>query len=386
MLLSIVLALYSRLHFRGNIYLALFFFLFNLEEFAIYALHVDNHPVIAAVMLYHFAPVFFLIGPSFYLYFRSITTNSARLYKKDLWHLLPVIIVFLVLFQYYFLSFDHKLALAKEIHKGIQAYLGGFNSIIPQSYINLSRAILLLAYILYAARIYYKNLPFIRSNTLLRTNQRQSVELWLKSTFLCTISLSVIYLFASIQLVATNRTDVIGTLHILIPMIFLILNVILIFCPHILYGLPSHEYNAITENQFANEESQSIKSSNSVDLLLFTDDYIAEIGKKVETIVMNEEYRSADLSRSKLSNLTGIPLHHLSYYFANVLNIKFTDWKNQLRIDYAKRLISSDLLKTNTLDAIATQSGFGNRQNFIASFKKATSMTPSDYINSIKEH
>ncbi|MDP4201657.1 MAG: helix-turn-helix domain-containing protein [Bacteroidota bacterium] len=386
MLLSLVLALYSRLHFRGNIYLAIFFFLFNLEEFAIDALHVEKYPVIAAVMLYHFAPVFFLIGPAFYLYSRSIVTNSARLYKKDLWHLLPVIITFIVLWKYYFWSFDHKVALAVEISKGIQAYLFGFPSIIPQAYINLLRATSILGYISYAAWIFYRNLPQIRSHSLLRPKQRQGVELWLRVTFMCTIMLSFIYLLASIQLVAFNRIDIAGPNHFIIPLVYLAINVFLLFCPQILYGLPSHVANTDNiEDQVIVEKPENTKNNGAPDLLLFTDEYIDEIERKLNDVVTQKEYCNLDLSRSKLSNLTGIPLHHLSYYFSNILNIKFTDWRNQLRVDHAKKLISSDTMKTMTLDAIANQCGFGNRQNFIASFKKMTSMTPSEYLNSTKK-
>ncbi len=386
MLLSIVLALYSRLHFRGNIYLALFFFLFNLEEFAIAALHIENNPVIAAVMLYHFAPVLFLIGPVFYLYFRSIITNSARLHKKDLWHLLPVVVIFIVLWKYYFWSFDHKVSLAIEIRKGIQAYLFGFPSVIPQAYINLLRAISILGYIGYSVWIFYANLPQIRSNSLLRPKQRQSVELWLKATFICTITLSLIYLFASIQLVTTSRVEIAGPKHIIIPLIYMALNIILLFCPQILYGLPSHVASIDDiETQPTVETPENTKNNGSPDLLLFTDEYIDEIERKLNEIVKQKEYCNLDLSRSKLSNLTGIPLHHLSYYFSNILNIKFTDWRNQLRVNHAKTLIASDTMKTITLDAIANQCGFGNRQNFIASFKKMTSMTPSEYLNSTKK-
>jgi AraC-like DNA-binding protein len=386
MLLSIVLALYSRLHFRGNIYLASFFFLFNLQEFAIDALHVENNPVIAAVMLYHFAPVFFLIGPAFYLYSRSIVTNSARLYKKDIWHLLPAVVIFIVLWKYYFWSFDHKVSLAIDISKGIQAYLFGFHSIIPQAYINLLRSSFTIVYISYAAWIFYTNLPQIRSHSLLRSKQRQSVELWLKVTFICTISLYLIYLFASIQLVTISRIDVVGPKHIIIPLIYMALNVILLFCPQILYGLPSHVASTDDiEAQPTVETPENTKNSGSPDLLLFTDEYIEEIRRKLNDIVTQKEYCNLDLSRSKLSNLTGIPLHHLSYYFSNILNIKFTDWRNQLRVDHAKKLITSDMMKTMTLDAIANQCGFGNRQNFIASFKKMTSMTPSEYLNSTKK-
>jgi AraC-like DNA-binding protein len=381
-LLSLVLAIYSWKHFSGNIYLAIFFLLVNLQELAIYALHVANHPIIGVIMLHNFTPLLFLTGTSFYFYIRSLITNSARLYKKDLWHLLPTFIVLIVYWNYYTQSFDFKLDLVKQIRMDIHAYLFGFKSMISPMYINLLRAISIFGYIVYALFLYYKKLPSIRSHSLLNPKQQASAEWWLQITFGCFLILATVYLATSAQLTINQKIAYFPLKQIIILTIYLILNAMLLFHPQVLYGFPSNEDPSSYANNVTTEvESESIKNT---DLLLFTDAYIDEIGGKLDAVIKSKAFCNQDLSKSKLSNLTNIPLHHLSYYFSTILNVKFTDWRNQLRIEHAKKLISSDLMKTMTLDAIASQSGFANRQNFIAAFKKVTSMTPSEYINMVK--
>lgn len=383
MLLSLILAFYSRFHFKGNMYLAIFFFLINLEEFAIYALHITKDPLLSTIVLLNFAPLFFLIGTAFYFYIRSVISNSARVNRSDLWHLLPTIIIFLILTPYYIQPFELKLSLAKAIGKDMHAYLHGFPILIPQAYINLLRSVSIFGYICYALYIYYKNLPRIRLHSVISIQQRRSFELWLLFTSGCSFILSLAYLVASIELVVIDKIAFFESAQIIIALIFLSLSIILLCYPHILYGLPSYQ-SIIRYYSAGSENRQPDKAESNPDLHLFTDTYIQYIGKRIHSVVINREYCQPDFSRAKLSILTEIPLHHLSYYFSNILTIKFTDWKNNLRIEYAKQLIATDLIKKQNLDDISSQSGFRNRQNFITSFKKITAISPAEYLNMLK--
>ena len=63
-----------------------------------------------------------------------------------------------------------------------------------------------------------------------------------------------------------------------------------------------------------------------------------------------------------------------------MLKVKYTDWRNTLRIEYAKSKIDSGSNKTITLEALSLESGFSSQSTFIRSFKNVFSCTPSDYI------
>lgn len=68
-----------------------------------------------------------------------------------------------------------------------------------------------------------------------------------------------------------------------------------------------------------------------------------------------------------------IPERFLSNYFNKDLNITFSEWRKNLRIDYVCRLI----------EAIATNAGFASRSKFIDAFKERKGVTPSAFIKSI---
>ena len=75
-----------------------------------------------------------------------------------------------------------------------------------------------------------------------------------------------------------------------------------------------------------------------------------------------------------------IPERVLSNYFNKELNKTFGEWKNDLRIDYASRLIHEGNAKKLTIEAISTLSGFVSRSKFIDAFKARKGVTPSIYI------
>lgn len=58
----------------------------------------------------------------------------------------------------------------------------------------------------------------------------------------------------------------------------------------------------------------------------------------------------------------------------------FVEFRNDLRVEYAKALMEQHLHKTQTLESIGRMSGFASRTTFFNSFKKSTGMNPSQFI------
>jgi AraC-like DNA-binding protein len=75
----------------------------------------------------------------------------------------------------------------------------------------------------------------------------------------------------------------------------------------------------------------------------------------------------------------------LSYYFNAVLKVKYANWRNTLRINFAKAQIDSGLNKNITLLAFSELCGFSSQSTFLRSFKNVVGSTPSDYIKT-KQH
>jgi AraC-like DNA-binding protein len=96
-----------------------------------------------------------------------------------------------------------------------------------------------------------------------------------------------------------------------------------------------------------------------------------------------EPYLNPDFNLTMMSSDINIPVHHLSYYFNEYLNISFNTWKNNFKIDHVITLINNGTGEILTLDALAKQAGFGSRTSFFNSFKQKIGVTPSEYLNSL---
>jgi AraC-like DNA-binding protein len=155
----------------------------------------------------------------------------------------------------------------------------------------------------------------------------------------------------------------------------------LFFFPNILYGLPRLDYelsSAVVLPGFSEPSFAKTKGSKDFEM---SDSKLELISKKVNSYIIDKPYINPSFTVSLMSSQTGIPAHHISYYFNVYLKVDFTTWKNNLRIDYAIELINNGLADKLTLDAILRKVGFLSRSTFISAFKKRTGKTPSDYLS-----
>ncbi len=83
-------------------------------------------------------------------------------------------------------------------------------------------------------------------------------------------------------------------------------------------------------------------------------------------------------------NRIGMNVGYLSKLFYKEVGLRFSDYLNRERIDYAKRLMR--VYHGSTVQEIAQQVGFGNNPRYFSQvFKKYEGETPSDYLGQYKE-
>jgi AraC-like DNA-binding protein len=90
-------------------------------------------------------------------------------------------------------------------------------------------------------------------------------------------------------------------------------------------------------------------------------------------------------SLKQLSDDTALPLHHLSAFINKHYQLNFNDFVNEYRVKYCQNKIRNDEWRSKTLEAIAEESGFNNRNTFTAAFKKVTGRRPSDFLRMVKQ-
>ena len=106
--------------------------------------------------------------------------------------------------------------------------------------------------------------------------------------------------------------------------------------------------------------------------------------EKLEALMHRDKpYTNPDLKIADLATMLGRSAHTLSYLFNQHLNRNYYDYINDYRIEEFKRLINEDEYSKYTLGALAELCGFSSRASFFRYFKKATGITPNEYIRNI---
>ena len=114
--------------------------------------------------------------------------------------------------------------------------------------------------------------------------------------------------------------------------------------------------------------------------------YIQKIGASIQQIIDKKEYSAPEFSLQQFSTSYKYPIHHLTNYFNRINNVKFTEWRNSLRIQYAVQLINDGALAQTTLETIAARVGFASQNTFIRAFKNEVGQTPREYCKSIRKN
>ncbi len=354
---------FSALYLFGNFY---FFYGESLDEISIFL---------------NFHPFFFLIGPLSFFYVRSIIRDNSKLSKTDLLHFALFFISLMGLIPFIFSSSDYRLLVASEM-KSETWDLAKFeiNKIIPHL---ADQVICLLQTIFYAVHQWILVLTKHRrwKKSMLQLPQYKLIHKWLL-TFITIYAVVAINYFVIVVCIwlYDEKSEFLARANIFLlfaSIIFMAVNLSVLAFPQILYGLPQEK---IAESNTEMIQEPEILENEKQVSQLFSDEYISIIELALGEEIRLEKYTDPDYKLIKISIKSLIPVHHFSYYFNNVKSLSFSDWRNNLRIDYSKAMIDKNASTGFTLNAIAAKSGFTTPSTFFRAFKQATGKTPREYM------
>ena len=387
---------FNRGYKTANQYLAAYLFfssLYLLGNF--YIFYGKSEAWIVVFILLH--PFLFLIGPLSFIYVRSIINDNNSIKKIDFFHFLPFFLSLLGVIPFVFSNWGYKMLVAENIKSetwDTSKFL--INVIFPTK---IDQGLSLLQTIFYAifnwiliGKNYKKlrdNIPNIAQYTLMKK------WLYTFSTIYCLIAVDYLlvmfcnwlYPLKSVFLLKANLFLLIASI------IYFMVNMSILFYPQIMYGLPL-EYFAYKPQQQTDSPSkdnikiedqlnEDLNYENEISVFLFSEDYIKYLDDTLNGYLADQFYLSENFKLSLISAESGIPIHHLTYYFNFILKTSFSDWRNKLRIEYAIHLFTQGAHKQMNLNGIAEQCGFTIPSTFIRSFKKFTGKTPSEYHKSL---
>jgi len=297
--------------------------------------------------------LFFLYGPFFYLYVKSLLTTAPNHYKKWLIHLLPSLVYIILLFfmlqapKYWYFSWmlTATLALAHSTLYLIKSYQlitnyrkKTFNIHTQLKYlqtITILMGVCLLA-ALYAVILFTFNMPY----------------------HLNFFNYHISGLAASLVIYT------LGYFAVLSPEVF---------------KLPAKEVVPATVPLITKSNASPIKE-------YFTPEELQTWTTKLEEIMVSSKpYLNPKLTLNDLAQMLGADKLMTSRIIHEGFQLGFYDFINTYRIDYFIQLSQDKKYQHYTSLALAFEAGFNAKSTFHKVFKKIKNMTPSAYLKSLSE-
>lgn len=386
--LSLILLVFNARKYTASVYLGLFFFFTSLYGLYQYILLYSKSVTLISLFLVNLSiavsPIY-LIGPMLFWYVRSVLTDNSRLRKTDIWHLLPMIVYFFSALPHAFLPWQEKVEVAQTVVKN-QEYMMIYEAtllskILPAVLIFLFRLFLVLGYTLWSIKLLISYISQKKSSPIL--SKQHFMRKWLFNLLAFTFVLVVSQIFLVSKSFAMHFSELFFTFNILRVISFTGLLGLLIspfFYPSILYGLPR-----IPTTELSNKpDGERIPQKNTSDgrpAINLESDYLSHIFQKTESFMQEQQpYLKPDFNLLQLSVQIEVPAHHLGYYFREIKKQSFNDYRNEWRINHAKKMIHEGKASEMTLEAIGMISGFSSRNAFISDFKKHEGVSPGSYV------
>jgi len=377
-LVSILLIRYSPKKKKYNILLSLFFILLSYPCFILFLIntgfikylpHVYRTGIIA----------YLLYMPASYLYIRSVVTNKG-LSKIDFIHLIPSLIYIVDYFPFFWLPGHEKIAFmqSKQLSKMVLFFYES-RFFVPGFYIVFKYVLALIYWI-------FQSILLIKLFRVKNPEFKKENGVWLKWLTLFILS-QVLLFIPSIQILKPGGGNDELTVFLFIGGFTGLTSVFLFLFPQILYGmkgiiLSENDYNFYSKNiesdNLIENEEQAFSSYLSKAKM---DNIEKEIKRHMSE---NSPFLDKQFTLYQLSSNIGISPQYISAVINNYYKVNFNEYINTHRVNHCLILLKNNDHKNQTLEAIAGESGFNNRNTFTTSFKKVTGMTPSNYIKKLK--
>lgn len=338
----------DKLLFTWFIIIGLHLFLFYIFESGNY----KSFPYLLGINI----PLPLVHGPMLYIYTASIT-NQSKKWTIDIVHFIPIIILYIYLFDFYFSSEELKIYTYENKGKGFESLMQLISILI-----NLSGIIYFLLSI-YLLKNHKKNI----SNHF---SFSEKINLnWLRN---------LIYGVGFIWLFVFFADDE------------LTYGVIVLFVISIGYFGINQAGIFNQNNSFKELLDEGVKVKEIKDDFIkyeksnLSDESALRIQEEMNKLMINEElYKDSELNLNDLAEKLNVSTNHLSQVINSLENKTFYDYINQYRINKFCSIIESKEYKNYTILAIALDCGFNSKSTFNRNFKNYKGITPSEFLRNI---
>lgn len=384
---SAILLTYNKGYKTANLYLGLFLFFLNyLTLYHYLIIFNDSQDILAVLLCIPIRGSAYLVGPLAYLYVKSIIQDNVQFNKYDALHFIMFGIIFIGSLPYNLTSWFVKYQAANDIinHSWNSLNYPDINKFISSRVNYALKGIHIFLYLIGIWTIIIKY--EVKKSTLgKRVKQQKIINHWL---IFFAVIVTCLFVIISITFVTYLGVEDKYTLQfegkILFAIVFmgcLVLILGLILFPQILYGMPVEKLRLEDHNKIEPKALPSSEAENDS----FHEDYIDEIRLLLENWKKGNKFLNIDSSIYKLAEEINLPIHHVTYFFNQINNEKYIDWRNRLRVEYAISLIDNQKNFDKTIVVLGKECGFRSYATFIHCFKQVTGKLPKEYIKESKQ-
>jgi len=387
--LSVILLSFNRKNFGATIYLGFFFLSLSIYAFSQYVLLYSKSVFLITFFLYNFAALAslpYLIGPMLYWYIRSVLYDNLDLRKIDFLHLFLMALFFVVSIPQNCSPLSLKITNAIALFNDTD-YIAHFkgtplSGAFSVEAIFLSRPLIVLGYTIWSIGLFARYLILKEKSSVLSRQHFMTKWLTLLLGFLLILVVSqILNIMKAFTMDFSELYFTMNFVRLLSGLGLIGLLISPFFFPAILYGLPRFPNSEESLNSDADNTEQQTEETTKVRYNLESV-YLSAIYQKTEEFMKEASpYLQQGFNLPHLSVQIQVPTHHLGYYFREIKKQTFNDYRNEWRINHAKKMIEEGKANEITLEAIGQLSGFSSRNAFITDFKKFEGVSPGAYAS-----
>ncbi|MFC1724722.1 helix-turn-helix domain-containing protein [candidate division KSB1 bacterium] len=374
-LFFVVLILTKKKKVLSDYFLSFFIFLLGGHSFFTYCISSGLFHAKSSII---FIDIYYwtLLGPTLLMYTNLMTKESQRLELKFLFYLIPMIIATIGFSKYIFVNESNFYTEMnnKNWHYILFVYIWMYNS--PLFYVftimhlrNHQKKI--KQFYSYSKNVDLKWLYFLSNGfavflffTLFETYLEKFLGIKTPSIYSYTWLIMVIYIFG-IGFYGYRQRGIF--LHIEDETVSLSIN----------------PENSESDNP---ETNKIVKGRTSYQKSGLKKEEADELAQNLLDIMINEKlYIDSELNLLTLAQRLGTSSHKLSQVINENFAKNFFDFINEFRIEEVKKQLFAPEKSNYKIMAIAKDCGFNSKSSFYTIFKNSTSLTPSEYINHVKE-
>ena len=346
-----------------NIYLALLFFISGIYCLTIYSMSLGQSMLFTVLLFGNFSSLYFLIGPLLFFYLRSLKNGNTKLYWKDLWHLIPFLVVFIDTIPYYLSPYAYKIEVVRQVFSNWTAIFSiklGF--LFSASHLYILRPLLLTFYTVWGLMYLKKNKLYFFTVTKVG----RWIVIFLLLQWLVFVGMSSVFLGVWLEnswfFSYLNHPNEIKYISLLA---YVLMVFTLYFFPQVIY---------LNVDRFKRELNPQ-------------DAYWWKMDQTLNAVyIFDRPYLKPLLTLDQFGELVQIDKAVLTDFFELYLFTNFTDEMNRLRIQFAKHLIKKRYEENVCLDKLYLDTGFDCQADLTYFFAEFEGISVDEYLTSLNNN